>query len=301
LELTDAESKRRVTRRQEIRLPAFAEAALHPSSLAWLSLPDTGSDYYGTIVPVGRAATGRIFAHAPATSRAAYRLWRVRPGTKDETLLATDTVATDSLASIPEPDTVGGCRYLPGTPGGDGVRSFTLPALSDTLPVGSYRFEAIVFDGDRRAALTQGFALAWPGMPRSLQSLRSAIRPLEYLMTPAEFTALKELDAPAQRDAFERFWRARTGTAGNARNEIMGEFYRRVDVAALEFATIKNADGAMTPRGKYYILYGPPTTRERILGTSAAPREVWTWGATNRSLIFIDEKRTGDYVLATEQ
>jgi GWxTD domain-containing protein len=302
LEVTDVESARRVTRRQEIRLGGVHDASPRLSGLAWLSsvsLPE--SDFFGTIVPVGRSVTGRLFADAPASARVAYRLWRLRPGAKDESFVVADTLAADPTAAVPVPDTLTGCRYLPGEARTDGMRSFTLPSLSDTLPPGSYRFEAAFLEGSPDGALRQGFSIAWPGMPRSLQSLRAAVRPLEYLLAPAEFAALRDLDAPAQRDAFERFWRGRAGSAGTARNEIMGEFYRRVDAAAAEFATIRNADGAMTPRGKYYILYGPPTTRERILGTAAAPREVWTWASTNRSLIFIDEKRTGDYILATEQ
>jgi GWxTD domain-containing protein len=308
-EVSDAESQRRVTRRLSVTLGAFPPDSLRASSIFWCQpAPQepllTGEALFGGILPLGRQAVGYIactgIADPPAAS-VVFRLFRVRPDAPDRTLLFADTLQAPAYRrEVPVPDTLEGCRYaFDAAP--SGAVTFLIPIRSDTLPQGSYSAEVSIAAGARRTAVAQGFDVAWPRMPRSLASLTTAVRPLEYLMTKESYAAIKDMKPAPQREAFEAFWRGKNPAPGNAMNDVMGEFYRRVDVAGQEFSTIRQPDGARSDRGKIFILYGPPTTRERVLGTSAPPREIWYYALTRKSVLFVDEKRTGDYTLTTEQ
>ena len=138
-------------------------------------------------------------------------------------------------------------------------------------------------------------------MPRTLTSLALAVQALQYVMTKEDYASLRSADSEAQRRLFEAFWRKKNPSPKSAFNAFMAEYYRRADIAAQEFSTIRTPNGIATDRGKVLILYGVPTSKERVLGTAAAPREIWNYKELNRSLIFIDEKRTGDYTLLSEQ
>jgi hypothetical protein len=81
----------------------------------------------------------------------------------------------------------------------------------------------------------------------------------------------------------------------------MAQYYRRVDYTSRNFGTLKEPDGSGTDRGRIYILHGPPTTKERKLDPSMGFQEVWVYEGFNKKFIFIDERKSGNYVLSSQQ
>ena len=95
------------------------------------------------------------------------------------------------------------------------------------------------------------------------------------------------------------YWKKQDPTPETAYNERMDEFYRRADYAYFNFA--RNArllDGALTDRGKIYILYGAPTNIERSFLLGEQPVEIWSYSNNVKRIVkFTDPSGHGDYKL----
>jgi GWxTD domain-containing protein len=79
-----------------------------------------------------------------------------------------------------------------------------------------------------------------------------------YIITDAERAAFRRLTTDQQREQFiEQFWRDRDPTPGTAYNEFKVEHYRRISYAKERFGAGQLA-GRTNPRGRIYIIYGPP-------------------------------------------
>ncbi len=308
-EVTDVESQRRTSREQRVTLRSYRPGPLQASSLFWCAdsartgPTDGAVRFLGSVLPLGQTARGYVASSGVVPGESLHVVLRILRSIKDvKTVVLQDSFWTRGAAGVvPSADTVAGCRYYPAGRLNAGIVTIAVPFAADTLPQGPYSAELVVVEGGRSATVRQDFAVQWAGMPRTLASLPRAVQALQYLLSKEEYATLHGQDAAAQRRSFEAFWRKKNPTPKSAFNPYMEEYYRRADIAAQDFATIRNPNGITTDRGKVLILYGQPASKERVLATSSAPREVWNYPALNRSLIFVDEKRTGDYTLLTEQ
>jgi GWxTD domain-containing protein len=120
-------------------------------------------------------------------------------------------------------------------------------------------------------------------------------------MKEDEFRAIKDADHKRQKALFDQFWKRLDKTPQTAYNEVMAEYYKRVDYAFTNFSTIGQHNGIKTDRGKAYILYGPPSSISRDLSPSASPKETWMYTSLRKKLIFVDEKRNGNYRILTSE
>lgn len=105
-----------------------------------------------------------------------------------------------------------------------------------------------------------------------------------YIIASDERLELLALDTEEEREAFvERFWKLRDPAPWTEENEFRQEHYRRIQYANERFHDGRK--GWKTPRGKTYIIHGPPDeisfvfggNRQRILIRGAT--EVLTGGA----------------------
>ena len=147
-------------------------------------------------------------------------------------------------------------------------------------------------------SLTQQFAVVWPDMPRSLQNPAFAFDALRFITTSDELDSLESGSEEERMDRFDEFWATKDRTPGTAMNEVMTEYYSRVDHALMTFGTLRDPDGTRTDRGRIHILYGFPTKVERNLDPSGFI-EVWSYEGARKKFIFLDETKTGNYVLTS--
>ncbi|MBI3765455.1 MAG: GWxTD domain-containing protein [Ignavibacteriales bacterium] len=171
----------------------------------------------------------------------------------------------------------------------------------DTLEQGNYELDVTASSGTDVVMKKEKFSIRWFDMPFSLRSLDMAVDALEYLATEGEMKFLHGADEHTRRQLFEEFWKKRDPTPHTASNEVMTEYYRRVDHAFRAFSTVRDNNGVKTDRGKAYILYGPPAKIDRELTPRTNPREVWSYPSLHQQLVFIDESRVGDDKLAAVQ
>ncbi|MCC6395545.1 MAG: GWxTD domain-containing protein [Bacteroidetes bacterium] len=307
-EATDKESQRRFVH-PPTRIRALS-GGRHPFALHGLAFvgPRTDDripvDCYGNDM-LFSAPRELLVACVPphdttSVVRIEYAIARVEPEEKSGTTVAADTLERVSL--IRGKDLViAGSSSPPAFAFNDASASrvayFFVPLRTVNLPLRNYTLTVRVRSGSETATLVRPFRNIWPTMPASLKVPELALNALRFITTEDQLDSLKSGGFERQRENLERFWAPKDATPGTALNEVMAEYYRRVDAAMREFGTLKEPDGTMSDRGRIYILYGPPTRTERSLQPSGGHTETWIYERLNRRFTFVDQDRNGTYTL----
>jgi GWxTD domain-containing protein len=176
---------------------------------------------------------------------------------------------------------------------------------SEMLEGGSYvlDLELTRSDGSTHEVRTV-FQTLWRDMPLSLYDVDVAIRNLQYI---EERDVLREMRRGTQAARIERFrayWEARDPSPETPFNELMAEYYRRIDIAADRFrtGTVPYPDGLRTDAANVYILHGPPADIDSSLPSDGGVIQVWTypngrqfvfWAASSLDALELREERGG--------
>ncbi len=169
-----------------------------------------------------------------------------------------------------------------------------VPFNSARLKQGRYEIEFTLTDSTK---LKTQFGTRWLEMPLILTDLDMAILPLQFIMTEKEYRDLRKGNRSERIHHFDEFWQKKDPTPGTAYNEMMAEFYRRADLAMSAYRSLKEPNGSITDRGKIFILYGKPTSTERILHPGSIPKEVWKYASLKKTFVFEDPSKQGNYKL----
>ncbi len=139
---------------------------------------------------------------------------------------------------------------------------------------------------------------------------------VKYIISGAEKEIFQRLATEEEKERFiEQFWARRDPNPKTAQNEFKEEHYRRIAYANDHFAS--GYPGWRTDRGRIYILYGPPDSKdsnpsggayERPFhegggATAVYPFEIWRYRyledlGDDVEFEFVDKTYTGDYQLA---
>ncbi len=158
------------------------------------------------------------------------------------------------------------------------------------------RYELIITLPDS-VQITTTFSARWLDMPMSLLDLEAATEPIQFIASKDDYSDLRKGSRNTRIKKFEDFWKTKDPSPLTAYNEVMHEFYRRVDYSITAFRTLKEMNGAITDRGKIYILFGKPSSTERLLSPTGAPREIWKYVTLKKVFTFEDPGKQGNYKL----
>ena len=148
------------------------------------------------------------------------------------------------------------------------------------------------------ATASHSFSVRWHGIPVSITDLDIAIDQLQYLLDKDKLDEIKNLPKEEKGARFRDFWKKRDPTSTTERNELMEEYYGRVDYATKHFSHY--IEGWKTDMGMVYIIFGPPSNIDRHpFDSDAKPYEVWTYYEQSREFVFVDATGFGDYRLQT--
>ncbi len=312
IDVSDLESRRQyVEKDRRIFVPDLQRSRVPPSLLLVgensTRLPDTILvQNFGGSVLFGSPASLMLGLGPGADSAAvsvSYTLSEIRPRSSDSTIVRKGTFRPASAAaslSTPWSDTAG-VHYTLSAQGPGLMRRVFLPLQGETLRLRDYSLSAMIRCGGNTTHVTRTFQVLWPDMPQSLRNVDYALDMLMYITTPRELDSLRQGDLESRRDNLERFWAARDRTPGTAFNEVMTEYYRRVDYASRQFSGLNRSDGAKTDRGRIYILNGPPDATQRRLDPSMGYTEVWVYERLRKKFTFIDRVKNGEYVLVSSE
>lgn len=141
--------------------------------------------------------------------------------------------------------------------------------------------------GDVLAKRMTRVATHWRDMPFSLYDLDVAFEHMAYIVPKDELKALNKGSRDEKRAQFRAFWKARDPSPETAYNELMAEYYARVDHAAFTYRTggAPIPNGLETDQAKIYIVHGPPLDVKRELPLEGGVQETWIY-ADGKKIVF---------------
>ncbi|MCK5740742.1 MAG: GWxTD domain-containing protein [Chlorobi bacterium] len=154
---------------------------------------------------------------------------------------------------------------------------------SDQTVPGSYSL-TVTNDTDKKL-LTSEFEIYWENMPVFLQRVQYAVNSMEYVLTDDEFDELDSGSDDKMSAKLIKWWKKKDPTPGTAFNEIMTEYFTRVDHSYFNFGTVKAKNGMKTDKAKVYILYGEPDDIETNMNDKN-PKEIWKYKKLKKEFIF---------------
>lgn len=139
------------------------------------------------------------------------------------------------------------------------------------------------------------FKVIWYDKPEYLKNVSAAIKLAEYIFD-SEFT--KGITSYSDESRYKELlqaWKRLDPTPNTPFNELVSEFYQRADYASISFKSLQVPDGALSDRGKIYMLYGTPKSIDRSFNPQGKAVEIWKYeGQINHQFIFIDEEKNGN-------
>lgn len=135
----------------------------------------------------------------------------------------------------------------------------------------------------------------WINKPKSLHNIEFAIKMLNYIEDENVVASIKK--AKNEIIALYSYWEKYDPSKSTKYNELMYEFYTRVDYAVNNFTTVGVKNGAESDRGKVFIVYGEPTEIARINNNLGKVSEIWSYQKLGKTFTFIDKSGTGKFDL----
>lgn len=173
-----------------------------------------------------------------------------------------------------------------------------LPVAPEQFEPGMFQLEIEYSQGNVKQKKNYSFRVEWPSRPFSLANPELALDALRHIASETELEELQSGSSVRRAEAFYQFWRNRDRDTTTAYNEMMTEYYLRVDESLRKYSTSRESDGYKTDRGRIYILYGTPTRSDRLLQPGGSPTEIWIYETLKRRFVFIDPTKTGNFILS---
>lgn len=146
---------------------------------------------------------------------------------------------------------------------------------------------------DQQSAMT----LSRAGISKNVTDIEFALKQMKYILSNEERRTLRKANKKEWEALFIQFWEERDPDTSTVANELMVEYYKRVDYAIEHFESWQ--PGWRTDMGMIYILFGPPNEIQRYNSNYTQIRQIWQYYRINKTFSFIDENGFGDYRLET--
>ncbi len=167
----------------------------------------------------------------------------------------------------------------------------TIRLPENSILPGQYRLTVISSTGD---TLSRLFRVQWETIPASFSDVRYALVLMRYILTDKEYEDIS--NNPQKRRAIIDYWRKLDPTPFTVYNEAMAEYFRRADAAAVQFTTLAERNGALSDRGKIYILHGWPDAIEHP-DSAKGIREIWIYSKKLNKHFIFEQNTAGAYRL----
>lgn len=290
-----------------IGTPFFAEVQRADSALVELSASSLGGD-----VPFGRKVSTAVpMAFSGSDPRLDYRLYRLDPdqaprepqwgggdrasparraelreefelSREDRLLLegSTDLESAHPIGDL-EPDCL--CWHAED----DAGRLALLDLGTDSLTNGAYLLEIELRTDEETRTRRTFFQTHWRDMPLSLYDVDVAIRNLSFIESRDRVRSMLRGSREDRIEAFRAYWEQRDPSPRTVINELMQEYYDRIDYAASEFRTGRTPlpDGLRTDAARVYIVHGSPEDISNSFPSTGGVQQVWTY-PDGRQFIF---------------
>jgi GWxTD domain-containing protein len=152
---------------------------------------------------------------------------------------------------------------------------------------GKYSLSVVYKAGNDSIQQKMPITIIWFDQPLSLHRFDYAVRPLELILSEDEYKLLTSGKKDKRIDAFKQYWKTKDPSPGTAFNEVLIEFYNRVDSVDQKWSRKGDHQyGWRTDPGKIYILYGKPDEIEDSSLDPTDPHMKWIYYMNDRQMIF---------------
>lgn len=177
------------------------------------------------------------------------------------------------------------------------IYGLLLSEINKNLFEGKYKVELYTEDGK----ILDSFPLEvrWFDKPRSLDDSESALEMISIIETEENYDKLVS-QRLSDEEILNNYWRTKDPTPQTSFNELLEEFYNRVDYTEENFRPLDGSSGATTDRGKIYINNGMPDRIERGVNGSGRIIESWYYDNPKRIFVFVDIRGDGNFKLESK-
>ena len=137
-----------------------------------------------------------------------------------------------------------------------------------------------------------------PGVSGFVKNIENSYRQMKYILTNSERKNAKGKKGKDLENIFLQYWAKRDPTPETNLNELMEEYYIRVNYVN-EYFNMSWKEGWETDFGMIYILFGPPdqVQRSNVNSSNTSSYQVWYYNRINKQFVFKDQNGFGDYRL----
>jgi GWxTD domain-containing protein len=137
----------------------------------------------------------------------------------------------------------------------------------------------------------------WVDMPSSSEDISLALNQMRYILPGDSLDRYIEAPLEQQQRFFASYWAQRDPNPNTKVNELMEEYFSRINYAEREFSNFSSR-GWLSDRGRILIKFGHPDDIERHpFELNTQPFEIWRYYTLRRVFVFSDESGFGDYRL----
>lgn len=288
IQIQDQDSRKTARRRRNLLVTDFSKDSLSMSDIMLVSRLSTSGEKR-SIVPnitgsIGHQTEG-FFLFVEVYSKLEIDSllldWKILDTQRREVLHSSQTEpasgkVTQAFLKVDHPNLSAGTYFL----------------NIDAVPIGVHGGQPALL-----ASTSRTFSVRWSDLPPMIQDLDKAVDQMRYVAKESEMEYIREAKDPSEkRDRFLEFWKKRDPDPRTPENELMEEYYNRVEYANKNFTHYM--EGWRTDRGMVYIYLGAPDNVERYpFQSNSKPYEIWYYNQINRRYVFVDESGFGDYRL----
>jgi GWxTD domain-containing protein len=179
------------------------------------------------------------------------------------------------------------------------LKIFLIKDFSSKLTEGPIQLEIYPDDAvDKKQIFNLN--VIWIRKPVSLLDPEQAIKFIEIIESKDVVSNIFSFSSD-DIESLYNYWNKQDPTPETKFNELMSEFYTRVDYCELNFRSLAGNGGAKSDRGKTYIKFGPPDSIDRDTDNQDKVVESWIYKKSQRKFVFVDKEGTGAFTLANGQ
>jgi len=162
----------------------------------------------------------------------------------------------------------------------------------------SIKIEIVLTQSKQVKKVEKNIMIYKPGISGFVKNIENSFRQMKYILTNNERNDAKGKKGKDLENIFLEYWKKRDPTPDTSLNELMEEYYIRVNYVN-EYFNMSWKEGWETDFGMIYILFGPPDQiqRSNTNSSNTSVYQVWYYNRINKEFVFKDQNGFGDFRL----
>ena len=177
------------------------------------------------------------------------------------------------------------------------IKSFLIKIHKNLFKASRYTLKlSVTIDGETTSK-EKKLTFFWKTVPSTSEDIHTALMEMKYILSSDSLSKYLKANLEEQKAFFKRFWAERDPNPETKKNELMDEYFKRVNYADQHFSSF-SSPGWISDRGRILIKFGPPDDIERHpfeLDTRAYI--IWRYYSLKKTFVFEDYTGFGDYRL----